>query len=158
MRLRNCDVSWKHHNFSASWLWLTTFVETFAKVRRILPQRAPPINTTAVLKILLNHSVGKAKQALKSYEQKSSAGCVDLGVADCNDNMTLPAEGKLLPQGSRYEVHPRSGLTLARCIPQSPSFFSSSQWKYKPESSFRWNITGAEPFFNWRISPTCLTS
>lgn len=35
---------------------------------------------------------------------KSSAGCVDAGVLDWNDNMGLPAEEKLLSQGSVWNL------------------------------------------------------
>lgn len=80
---------------------------------------------------------------------KSSADCVDLGMAEYNDNMTLPAEGKLLPCGSRYEVHPRSGLTLARCIPHPLMLLSMKTQPWiiiKTEIKQDLNFT-----FIWRI-------
>lgn len=51
--------------------------------------------------MILNHFVGKAKQTLKSNVEKSSVGDVAFGMARCNDNITLPAKGKLVPKGSR---------------------------------------------------------
>lgn len=51
-----------------------------------------------MLRMILNHFVGKAKSTLQSNVEKSLVGCVVFGMAGCNDNTTLPAKGKLFPK------------------------------------------------------------
>lgn len=124
-------------------LRLSRLVETFTKVTRILPQCAPPINTSAVLKILLNHLLGKAKQALQSNKENLQLAALILAWLTVMTTRPFLLKKKLLPQGSRYKVQPGSGLTLARCIPKSPAFYAPLSENTSLDHHSDRNITAA---------------
>lgn len=82
--------------------WATTAqIKTVTVAPGLVVQRTSSINTYSYTENDLKSFLWETKQTPKFNVEKSSVGSVVLGMARRNDNISLPAKGKLVPVGSR---------------------------------------------------------